>query len=211
MGRGRRSRDLARGGFLRRVGDPERRSSGGPKDLRRRGGVFSWKGWAGEEDQDTGVGVKKRVDEDTGDETLAGAKDSGQSGTEEGEGDKSRGVKVDRAEGKGGKPLGLRDGKSVRKPREESAAKEDLLPYGGDDQSIGKKGEQGFGVAGFQESGHRRLGFEGKAEKKKEARAEEEKKKNWEKKGKNGPESQSEVLDGGWTMKSPERDGFLTR
>jgi hypothetical protein len=49
-------------------------------------------------------------------------------------------VKVDSAEGEGGKPLGLRDGKAMCKPREESAAKEDLLPYGGDDQSIGKKG-----------------------------------------------------------------------
>ena len=120
-------------------------------------------------------------------------------------------MKVDSSEGKGGKPLGLRDGKSVRKPREESAAKEDLLPYRGDDQSIGKKGEQGFGVSGFQESGHRGLGFEGKAEKEKETGAEKEKKKNRQKKGKNGAESQSEVLDRGWTMKSPERDGFLAR
>ena len=118
---------------------------------------------------------------------------------------------MDSAEGEGGKPLGLGDGKSLGKPWEESAAKEDLLPYGGDDQSIGKKGEQGFGVAGFEESGHRGLRFEGKTEEKKEARAEEEKKKNWEKKGKNGPECKSEVLDGGWTMKSPERGGFLTR
>jgi len=118
---------------------------------------------------------------------------------------------VDSSEGEGGKPLGLRNGKAMCKPREENAAKEDLLPYGGDDQSIGKKGEEGFSVAGFEESGHRGLGFEGKAEKKKEARAEEEEKKNWEKKGKNGAESQSEVLDGGWTMKSPERDGFLAR
>ena len=55
------------------------------------------------------------------------------------------------------------------------------------------------------------MGFEGKAEKEKETGAKEEKKKNREKKGKNGPESQSEVLDGGWTMKSPKRDGFLTR
>jgi hypothetical protein len=55
------------------------------------------------------------------------------------------------------------------------------------------------------------LGFEGKAEYKKEAGAEEEKKKNREKKGKNSPESKSEVLGGGWTMKSPKRDGFLTR
>ena len=120
-------------------------------------------------------------------------------------------MKVDSSEGEGGKPLGLRDGKAMCKPREESAAKEDLLPYGGDDQSIGKKGEQGFGVAGFEESGHRGLRFEGKTEEKKEARAEEEKKKNWEKKGKNGAESQSEVLDGGWTMKPPKSDGFLTR
>jgi hypothetical protein len=120
-------------------------------------------------------------------------------------------VKVDSSKGEGGKPLGLGDGKPVCKPREESAAKEDLLPYRGDDQSIGKKGEQGFSISGFQESGHRRLGFEGKAEKEKETGAEEEKKKNRKEKGKNGPESQSEVLDGGWTMKSPKRDGFLTR
>ncbi len=118
---------------------------------------------------------------------------------------------MDSSKGECGKPLGLGDGKSVRKPREESAAKEDLLPYGGDDQSIGKKGEQGFGVAGFQESGHRGLGFEGKAEKEKETGAEEEKKKNRQKKGKNGSECKSEVLDGGWTMKSPKGDGFLTR
>jgi hypothetical protein len=120
-------------------------------------------------------------------------------------------VKVDSSEGEGGKPLGLGDGKAMCKPREENAAKEDLLPYGGDDQSIGKKGEEGFSVAGFEESGHRGLGFEGKAEKKKEARAEEEEKKNWEKKGKNGAESQSEVLDRSWTMKSPKSDGFLAR
>jgi hypothetical protein len=55
------------------------------------------------------------------------------------------------------------------------------------------------------------LGFEGKAEKKKEARAEEKKKKNRQKKGKNSAECQSEVLDGGWTMKPPKRDGFLAR
>ena len=168
-------------------------------------------GWAGEKDEDTRVRVEKRVDEDGGDEALGCAEDSCKGDSEEGEGDESWGVKVDNSEGEGGKPLGLRDGKSVCKPREESAAKEDLLPYRGDDQSIGKKGEQGFGVAGFQESGHRGLGFEGKAEKEKETGAEEEKKKNREKKGKNGPESQSEVLDGGWTMKSPKRDGFLTR
>ena len=120
-------------------------------------------------------------------------------------------MKVDSSEGEGGKPLGLRDGEAMCKPREESATKEDLLPYGGDDQSIGKKGEQGFGVAGFEESGHRGLGFEGKPEEKKEAGAEEKKKKNWEKKGKNGAESKSEVLDRGWTMKSPKSDGSLTR
>ena len=120
-------------------------------------------------------------------------------------------MKVDSSKGKGRKPLGLRDGKPVCEPREESAAKEDLLPYGGDDQSIGKKGEQGSGVAGLEESGHRGLRFEGKTEEKKEARAEEEKKKNRQKKGKNGSECKSEVLDGGWTMKSPKRDGFLTR
>ena len=111
-------------------------------------------------------------------------------------------MKVDSSEGECGKPLGLRDRKAMCKPREESAAKEDLLPYGGDDQSIGKKGEQGFGVAGFEESGHRGLRFEGKTE---------EKKKNRKEKGKNGPECKSEVLDGGWTMKPPKRDGFLTR
>jgi len=55
------------------------------------------------------------------------------------------------------------------------------------------------------------LGFEGKAEEKEEAGAEEEKKKNWEKKGKNSTESQIEVLDGGWTMKTPKSDGSLTR
>jgi hypothetical protein len=55
------------------------------------------------------------------------------------------------------------------------------------------------------------LGFEGKAEKEKETGAEEEKKKNRQKKGKNSSECKSEVLDGGWTMKSPKRDGFLTR
>jgi hypothetical protein len=120
-------------------------------------------------------------------------------------------VKVNSSEGKGGKPLGLGDGQAMCKPREESAAKEDLLPYGGDDQSIGKKGEQGFGVARFEESGHRGLGFEGKAEEKKESGAQEEEKKNWKEKGKNGPECKSEVLDGGWTMKSPKSDGFLAR
>jgi hypothetical protein len=120
-------------------------------------------------------------------------------------------VKVDSAEGEGGKPLGLRDGKAMCKPREESAAKEDLLPYGGDDQSISKKGEQGFGVPGLEESGQRGLGFEGKSEKKKEAGAEKEKKKNRKEKGKNGAESKSEVLNGGWTMKPPKRDGFLAR
>jgi len=73
-------------------------------------------------------------------------------------------VKVDSSESEGGKPLGLRDGKAMCKPGEESAAKEDLLPYGGDDQCIGKKREEGFGVAGFEESSHRGLGFEGKAE-----------------------------------------------
>jgi hypothetical protein len=168
-------------------------------------------GWAGEKDEDTRVRVEKRVDEDGGDEALGCAKDSCQSDSEEGEGDESWGVKVDSAEGEGGKPLGLGDGKPVGKPREESTAKEDLLPYGGDDQSIGKKGEQGFSISGFQESGHRRLGFEGKAEKEKETGAEEEKKKNRQKKGKNGSKCKSEVLDGGWTMKSPKRDGFLTR
>jgi hypothetical protein len=81
-------------------------------------------------------------------------------------------VKVDSSKGEGGKPLGLGDGKAMCKPREENAAKEDLLPYGGDDQSIGKKGEEGFSVAGFEESSHRGLRFEGKAEEKKEARAE---------------------------------------
>ena len=120
-------------------------------------------------------------------------------------------MKVDSSKGECGKPLGLRDGKAMCKPREESAAKEDLLPYWGDDQSIGKKGEEGFGVAGFEESGHRGLGFEGKAEKEKETGAEEEKKKNWEKKGENGAESQSEVLYRSWTMKSPKSDGFLAR
>jgi hypothetical protein len=120
-------------------------------------------------------------------------------------------VKVDSSEGEGGKPLGLRDGKSVCKPREESAAKEDLLPYGSDDECIGKKGEQGLGIAGFQELGHRGLGFEGKAEEKKDAGTEKEKKKNRQKKGENGTESKIEVLDGSWTMKSPKRDRFLTR
>jgi hypothetical protein len=120
-------------------------------------------------------------------------------------------VKVDSSEGESGKPLGLRDRKAMCKPREESASKEDLLPYGGDDQSIGKKGEEGFGVTGFEESGHRGLGFEGKPEEKEEARAEEEKKKNREKKSKNSPESQSEVLDWGWTLKTPKSDGSLTR
>jgi hypothetical protein len=55
------------------------------------------------------------------------------------------------------------------------------------------------------------LRFEGKPEEKEEAGAEEEKKKNREKKGKNSPESQSEVLDWGWTMKTPKSDGSLTR
>ena len=151
------------------------------------------------------------MDEDRGDEALGCAKDSCKSDSEEGQGDKSRGVKVDSSEGEGGKPLGLRNGKAMCKPRKEGAAKEDLLPYGGDDQGIGKKGEQGFGVAGFEESGHRGLGFEGKAEEKKESGAQEEEKKNWKEKGKNGAECKSEVLDGGWTMKSPKRDGFLTR
>ena len=118
---------------------------------------------------------------------------------------------MDSSKGEGGKPLGLGDGQAMCKPREESATKEDLLPYGGDDQSIGKKGEQGFGVAGFEESGHRRLGFEGKAEKEKETGAQKEKKKNRKEKGKNGAESKSEVLNGGWTMKPPKRDGFLAR
>jgi hypothetical protein len=104
------------------------------------------------------------VDEDGGDEALGGAKDSCKSDSEEGEGDKSWGVKVDSSKGECGKPLRLRDGKAMCKPGEESAPKEDLLPYGGDDQSIGKKGEEGFGVAGFEESGHRGLRFEGKAE-----------------------------------------------
>jgi len=167
------------------------RPSCGPKDLQRRGEVFSWEGWACEKNEDARVGVKKRVNEDGGDEALGCAKDSCKSDSEEGEGKKSRGVKVDRSEGEGGKPLGLRNGKPVCKPREESAAKEDLLPYGGDDQSISKKGEQGFGVAGFEESGHRGLGFEGKTEEKKETGAEKEKKKNRKKKGKNGAESQS--------------------
>lgn len=151
------------------------------------------------------------MDEDGGDEALGCAKDSCKSDSEEGEGDESWGVKVDSSKGEGGKPLGLRDGKAMCKPREESAAKEDLLPYGGDDEGVGKKGEQGFSISGFQESSHRRLGFEGKAEKEKETGAKEEKKKNRQKKGKNGSECKSEVLDGGWTMKSPKRDGFLTR
>ena len=168
-------------------------------------------GWACEKNEDTRVRVEKRVDEDGGDEALGCTKDSCKCDSEEGAGDESWGVKVDSSEGEGGKPLGLGDGKAMCKPREKCAAKEDLLPNRGDDQSIGKKGEQGFRVAGFEESGHRRLGFEGKAEKEKETGAEEEKKKNREKKGKNGPESQSEVLDGGWTMKSPKRDGFLAR
>ena len=168
-------------------------------------------GWACEKDEDARVRVEKRVDEDGGDEALGCAKDSCKSDSEEGEGDESRGVKVDSSEGEGGKPLGLRDGKAMCKPREESAAKEDLLPYGGDDQSIGKKGEEGFGVAGFEESGHRGLGFEGKAEKEKETGAQEKEKKNWKEKGENGPECKSEVLDGGWTMKTPKRDGFLAR
>jgi hypothetical protein len=168
-------------------------------------------GWACEKDQDTRVRVEKRVDEDGGDKALGCAKDSCKGDSKEGEGEKSRGVKVDSSEGKGRKPLGLRDRKPVCEPREESAAKEDLLPYGGDDQGIGKKGEQGFGVAGFEESGHRGLGFEGKAEEKKDAGAEEEKKKNRQKKGENGTDSKIEILDGGWTMKSPKRDGLLTR
>ena len=56
---------------------------------------------------------------------------------------------MDSAEGEGGKPLGLGNGKAMCKPREKSAAKEDLFPYRGDDQSIGKKGEQGFSISGF--------------------------------------------------------------
>jgi hypothetical protein len=120
-------------------------------------------------------------------------------------------VKVDSSKGEGGKPLGLGDGQAMCQPREESATKEDLLPDGGDDQSIGKKREEGFGVAGFEESGHRGLSFEGKPEEKKEAGAQKEKKKNRKEKGKNGPECKSEVLDRGWTMKSPKRDGFLAR
>jgi hypothetical protein len=55
------------------------------------------------------------------------------------------------------------------------------------------------------------LSFEREPEEKKEARAEKEKKKNRKEKGKNGPECKSEVLDGGWTMKPPKRDGFLAR
>jgi hypothetical protein len=168
-------------------------------------------GWACEKNEDTRVRVEKRVDEDGGDEALGCTKDSCKCDSEEGEGDESWGVKVDSSEGEGGKPLGLGDGKAMGKPREKCATKEDLLPYGGDDQGIDKKGEQGFGISGFQESGHRRLGFEGKTEEKKEAGAEKEKKKNRKEKGKNGSECKSEVLNGGWTMKPPKRDGFLTR
>jgi hypothetical protein len=81
------------------------------------------------------------VDEDGGDEALGCAKDSCKSDSEEGERDESWGVKVDSSKGECGKPLGLRDGEAMCKPRKEGAAKEDLLPYGGNDQSIGKKGE----------------------------------------------------------------------
>jgi hypothetical protein len=58
-------------------------------------------------------------------------------------------VKVDSSKGECGKPLGLRGGKAMCKPREKCAAKEDLLPYGGDDEGVGKKGEQGFSISGF--------------------------------------------------------------
>ncbi len=69
---------------------------------------------------------------------------------------------MDGAEGEGGDPLGLGDGKAGGEPRKESATKEDFFPDGGDDESVGKEREEGFSVACFEEAGHGGLGFERK-------------------------------------------------
>lgn len=149
------------------------------------------------------------MDEDAGDEALAGAKDSGQSGTEEGEGDKSRGVKVDRAEGEGREPLGLLDGKAMGEPGEEGATKKDFFPDGGDDEGIGEKGEESLGVSGFEEAGHGGLGFEGKAEDEKKGGGENQEKKNGEEKSEDGTKGEEKIGQGIGARQAPESDWFF--
>ena len=142
---------------------------------------------------------------------MGGAENSGEGGTEESEREEGGGVEVDRAEGEGGKPLGLGDGEAVGEPGEESAPKEDLLPEGGEDEGVGEKGEEGLAVARFEKFPHGGLGFKGKTEKEKDGGAKCEKKKDGEKKGKDGSESKGEVLDGGRSRKTPKRNGILAR
>jgi hypothetical protein len=124
--------------------------------------VSSWEGRAREKKQDAGVGVEKRVKKNGGHEAILCSVDTCESGAEEGERDEGGPVKMDSAEGEGGEPLGLGDGKAGCEPRKESATKEDFFPDGGDDESVGEEGEEGFSVAGFKEAGHGGLGFERK-------------------------------------------------
>ena len=149
------------------------------------------------------------MDEDTGDEALAGAKDSGQSDTEEGERDESRGVEVDRAEGEGGEPLGLLDGKAMGEPWKEGATKKDFFPDGGDDEGIGEEREKSLGVSGFEEAGHGGLGFERKTEKEKKGGAEDEEKKDGKKKSEDGTKGEEKIGEGIGAVQTPEWDRFF--
>jgi len=140
---------------------------------------------------------------------LAGAKDSGQSDTEEGERDESRGVEVDRAEGEGGEPLGLLDGKAMGEPWKEGATKNDFFPDGGDDEGVGEEGEKSLGVSGFEEAGHGGLGFERKTEKEKKGGAEDEEKKDGKKKSEDGTKGEEKIGEGIGAVQTPEWDRFF--
>jgi hypothetical protein len=89
-------------------------------------------------------------------------------------------------------------------PREKSSAKKDFFRYGRDDQGVGEEGEEGFCVAGFEESGHGRLRFEWQAKGEGEKGACEEENNDGDKKSEHGAKGEGEVADGLSPVKTPE-------
>jgi len=116
---------------------------------------------------------------------------------------------VNSAKGEAGDPLGLDRGHAIRQPGKKSSPKKNFLPNGSDHQSIGEKGEERLGIAGLEEADHRGLGFEGKTEKKKEARAEEEQKQDRQKKDQQGVKGETCVGNRVKTKYSPLLGGFF--
>ena len=170
-GRERRSRDRWSGECRIWVVGPRQRSIGGSKNPQ--GGVedFSWKGWAGEEDEDAGVGIKEGVKKDGRNQAVFRSINTCEGDTEKCERNQSRGVHVNGTKSESGKPLGLGNRHPMCQPGKKSSSKKNLLPDWGDEKGIGEKWEERLGIACFEEAGHGGLGFEGKTEKKKEAGA----------------------------------------